>query len=182
MKALSKTRDGKIPTGDYSLKLIITGDYRVGKTSLIYRFKQNLFIESYQSTVGVDISQKIIDLSEDTKIKFVIWDIGGQIDRMVPYRSRFYGGANAAFIVIDRKRPESFKNVEKWYGEIRRYIDTPIHIILIGNKSDLDELEVSEGDLKKALYSLEKEGKIKIERNPPKTKIGNILELYSTVP
>lgn len=150
IKSLSKTKDGKIPTGTFALKLILTGDYGVGKTSLNLRFVQNIFKESYRSTVGVDISQKIMYLSENSKLKFIIWDIGGQIERMAPHRSRFYGGANAAFIVVDRTRPKSLNNVENWYGEIRRFIDKSVIIILIGNKSDLeDEIDVSEGDLKK---------------------------------
>ena len=149
IKTLSKTKDGKIPTGDYSLKLILTGDYKVGKTSLILRFVQNLFKDSYQSTIGVDISQKVMQLSESTMIRFIIWDIGGQIDRMAPYRKRFYGGANSALIIVDRTRSGSLKSVEKWYEDIRRYVDANINIIIVGNKSDLvNEIVVSEEDLK----------------------------------
>ena len=40
IKALAKTREGELPrmAGEYSHKLILTGDYQVGKTSLIRRF------------------------------------------------------------------------------------------------------------------------------------------------
>jgi len=150
IKTLSKTKDGKIPPGDYSLKLILTGDYKVGKTSLILRFVQNLFKDSYQSTIGVDISQKQMDLSENTHIQFIIWDIGGQIDRMAPYRKRFYGGGKAAFIVIDRTRAGNLKNVEKWYNEIKKHIQVDVNIILVGNKSDLvDSIVIEEEEIKK---------------------------------
>ncbi|MFX1344877.1 MAG: ADP-ribosylation factor-like protein [Promethearchaeota archaeon] len=149
IKILSKTKDGKIPTGDYSLKLVLTGDYEVGKTSLIRRFVQNLFTEGYHSTVGLDISKKDIELAKDTKIHFVIWDIGGQITQMTPYRKRFYGGANAAFIVIDRTRKESLKSVEKWYNELKKYVGKDLNIILVGNKSDLvDDLIITENEIK----------------------------------
>ncbi|MFX1530641.1 MAG: ADP-ribosylation factor-like protein [Promethearchaeota archaeon] len=149
IKILSKTKDGKIPTGDYSLKLVLTGDYEVGKTSLIRRFVQNLFTEGYHSTVGLDISKKDIELAKDTKIHFVIWDIGGQITQMTPYRKRFYGGANAAFIVIDRTRKESLKSVEKWYNELKKFVGKDLNIILVGNKSDLvDDLIITENEIK----------------------------------
>jgi small GTP-binding protein len=149
LKILSKTKDGKIPTGDYSLKLILTGDYEVGKTSLILRFVQNLFKNSYHSTVGVEISKKTIDLAENTKINFAIWDIGGQITQMTPYRKRFYEGANAAFIVIDRTRPESLKSVQKWHNEVSRFIGKNVNIIIVANKSDLEEkISVSEEEIK----------------------------------
>jgi small GTP-binding protein len=149
IKILSKTKDGKIPTGDYSLKLILTGNYEVGKTSLITRFVENRFKEGYHSTVGVDITKKTIDLAENTKISFAIWDIGGQITQMTPYRKRFYGGANAAFIVIDRTRRESLKSIQKWHGELSKYIDKDLNIILVGNKSDLEEnIAITEEEIK----------------------------------
>ncbi|MFW9783832.1 MAG: ADP-ribosylation factor-like protein, partial [Candidatus Heimdallarchaeota archaeon] len=149
LRILSKTKDGKIPTGDYSLKLILTGDYEVGKTSLILRFVQNLFKNSYHSTVGVEISKKTIELAKNTKINFAIWDIGGQITQMTPYRKRFYEGANAAFIVIDRTRTESLKSVQKWHNELSRYIGKKVSIIIVANKSDLeDKITVSEEEIK----------------------------------
>ncbi|UCC20076.1 MAG: GTP-binding protein [Promethearchaeota archaeon] len=149
IRIIAKTKDGKIPVGDYSLKLILIGDFAAGKTSLITRFVQNLFKEDYQSTVGVDISQKVIKLGKDTKIKFIIWDIGGQMPKMAPYRKKFYEGANCAFIVIDRTRPDGLETIEKWLFELKSYIKEEISIILVGNKSDLvDEIFISEEDIR----------------------------------
>ncbi len=150
IKILSKTKDGKIPTGDYSLKLILIGDYEVGKTSLIFRFVENLFKDTYHSTVGVKISKKTIDLAKNTKINFAIWDIGGQITQMTPFRKRFYGGSNAAFIVVDRTRPGSLKSIQKWYDEISRYIGEELNVIIVANKSDLeDKICISEEEIKR---------------------------------
>lgn len=154
IKILSKTKDGKIPTGEYSLKLVLTGDYKVGKTSLILRFVQNLFKESYQSTVGVEISKKTIKLAENTKINIAIWDIGGQITQMTPHRKRFYGGAKAAFIVIDRTRHENLKSIQKWHNELLKFVGKDLNIILVGNKSDLDDKIVSSEDEIKNIANL----------------------------
>jgi small GTP-binding protein len=149
IRLLSKTRDGKIPAGEYTTKLILTGDYFVGKTSLIMRFVKNLFKENYQSTVGVDISQKDLKIDKDISVKFIIWDIGGQITQMAPYRKRFYEGTNTAFIVVDRTRIESLTNVDTWYNEIRKYSENEINIVLVGNKSDLaEQIVVTEEDIK----------------------------------
>ena len=149
IKILSKTKDGKIPTGEYSLKLVLTGDYEVGKTSLILRFVQNLFKETYQSTVGVDISKKTIKLAENTKINIAIWDIGGQITQMTQHRKRFYGGAKAAFIVIDRTRHDILKSIQKWHNELLKFVGKDLNIILVGNKSDLnDKIVISEDEIK----------------------------------
>ncbi|MFX1409982.1 MAG: Rab family GTPase, partial [Promethearchaeota archaeon] len=149
IKILAKTRSGTIPTGDFSTKLILTGDFAVGKTSLILKFVQNLFYDTYSSTIGVDISQKDIDIGENTKIKFVIWDIGGQITQMAPYRKRFYQGANSAFIVVDRTRSDTLESVETWYNDIKKHIPYDMNIIIVGNKSDLvDQINISEDDIR----------------------------------
>ncbi len=46
------------PKGDFSIKIIITGDYKAGKTSFIKRFVENQFQEEYNATVGLSISKK----------------------------------------------------------------------------------------------------------------------------
>ena len=149
LRVLAKSKDGKIPTGEFALKLILTGDFKVGKTSLILRFVENLFKDSYQSTIGVEISQKKISLSEETKMHFAIWDIGGQITRMAPYRKRFYIGAHGAFIVVDRTREDHLKSIEIWYNDIKKHVQANVTVIIVGNKSDLaDEIVISEEDIK----------------------------------
>ncbi|MFW9902118.1 MAG: ADP-ribosylation factor-like protein [Candidatus Thorarchaeota archaeon] len=149
VKALSKTKEGKIPKGSFSFKIIITGDYSVGKTSLIQRYVVNLFREIYHSTVGIEIHQKDLELSENSKIRLIIWDIGGQLPKIAPYRKKFYEGAKFAFIVIDRTRLESLKSVEKWYNEIHSLTTLDTQVVLIGNKSDLvDDLVITELDIK----------------------------------
>ncbi len=149
LRVLAKSKDGKIPTGDFSIKLILTGNYKVGKTSLVLRFVENTFKKSYNSTIGVEISQKSINISDTTKIEFVIWDIGGQMIQMAPYRKRFYSGANSAFIVIDRTRSNNLDSIETWYSDVKDHITKDINVILIGNKSDLvDDIVISEDQIK----------------------------------
>ena len=148
IKSIAKTRGGRLPKGEFSTKLIITGDYQVGKTSLIKRFVENSFSDNYISTIGVEIHKKVLDIIEGTEITFIIWDIGGQRQEMTPHRARFYGGANAAFITLDRTRPKTLENVRIWFEDIRNTVQQRIPVVIIGNKSDLEELSVSEEDIK----------------------------------
>lgn len=152
VRALAKTRVGSLQNmaGEYSHKLILTGDFRVGKTSLIRRFVKNQFEKDYISTIGVQLSKKIVDLTDKIKMNFILWDIGGQIRLMAPYRPKFYNGANAAFIVIDRTREDTLSSVKKWYEDIKNSIPKNIPIVLVGNKSDLlAEIIISEEDIRK---------------------------------
>jgi small GTP-binding protein len=147
IRTLANTKGGTLPTGEFSTKLILVGDFQVGKTSLINRFVKNEFQESYISTIGVEISKKVVDIGEKTSINYIIWDIGGQVQQMIPYRKRFYTGASAGFIVIDRSRPEHQKSIEKWYNEIKESVSSNLPIVIVGNKSDLSDV-VSENDIK----------------------------------
>ena len=149
IRILSKRREGKLPKGQFTSKLILTGNYGVGKSSLIKRFVENMFTESYIATIGVEISKKAVVMNEDTTIDFVLWDIGGQISTMAPYRHRFYEGASAAFIVIDRTRPNNLESVKTWYKEIREAVSRVIPVVIVGNKSDLqNELVITEEEIK----------------------------------
>ncbi|MFX0020724.1 MAG: GTP-binding protein [Candidatus Hermodarchaeota archaeon] len=150
IKALSKSRGGRLPdlVGEYSNKIILNGDFSVGKTSLIRRFVENRFEEDYISTIGVQLSKKTVLLSEKTKINFIIWDIGGQ-RQFDLNRVKFYNGANAAFIVIDRTRRNNLKSVEKWYNDLQKSVKRNIPVVIVGNKSDLkDEIVISEEEIK----------------------------------
>jgi small GTP-binding protein len=151
IKALAKTRAGTITSvkGEYTNKVILTGDYKVGKTSLIKRYVENIFKEDYVSTIGVQVSKKKVSLSNDTNMNFVIWDIGGQNFQMSPYRARFYNGADAAFIVVDRSRENNLSSVGKWYDDIKNSIPKKIPIVIVGNKSDLtDQIVITEAEIK----------------------------------
>jgi len=68
---------------------------------------------------------------------------------LAPYRKRFYEGANSAFIVADLTRPQTLKNIEIWYTDIKKFVSPDINIILVGNKSDLvEDIKKIEEELK----------------------------------
>ncbi len=149
IRVMSKRKEGKLPKGQFASKLILTGDFQVGKSSIIKRFVENQFIDNYIATIGVKISKKSVVMNEDTSINFILWDIGGQIGQMAPYRHRFYEGANSAFIVIDRTRQNALDSVRRWYKDIEVSVPSDIPIVIVGNKSDLQEdLVISEEEIK----------------------------------
>ncbi|MBN1214741.1 MAG: GTP-binding protein [Candidatus Lokiarchaeota archaeon] len=148
IKLLSKTRSGKFPEGDFATKLVLIGDYRAGKSSLIRRFVHQKFKENYTSTIGVDITKHTYKLSDKTIVNFIIWDVAGQSD-FLTYRKNFYNGAHCAIIVLDRTREETLKNVKKWYNDITNSLEEKLPMVIVGNKSDLlDNIVVQEKDIK----------------------------------
>ena len=142
------------PKGDFSIKIIITGDYKAGKTSFIKKFVENQFQEEYNATVGLSISKKKINIREHTKIKLNIWDSGGLTSQISPYKEKFYNHVDGAFIIIDKTHHYNLKSFEKcfekWYNEINKSVVRSIPIIMIGTKKDILINDfINEDDIKK---------------------------------
>ncbi|MHA1280026.1 MAG: Rab family GTPase [Candidatus Helarchaeota archaeon] len=126
-------------------KVIIIGSYAVGKTSILNSFIHRCFELDYKSTLGVNILAKNYELDEHTIVGFTFWDVGGQklFRNIYP---RFFGMSNAALIVFDVTRMDSFDDIMSWYNLVQNYVQTKIPILLLGNKIDLvDQRVVSSG-------------------------------------
>ena len=134
---LSAQIRGGLPRAEFSFKIIMLGDPGVGKTSLIHRFVENRFSTDYKASIGVDISKKTICLEDRTNVNFILWDLAGDVRQMAPHRKKFYQGADCAFIVFDLADPKTFRNVESWHKDLIDQIGKKIPVILVGNKSDL---------------------------------------------
>jgi len=138
---------------DLIFKLVLIGDSGVGKTNILSRYINNEFSYSSKSTVGVEFGSKIIK-TNDKLIKIQIWDTAGQ-ERYKSITSAYYKGAKGAFVVYDITRRDTFANVDKWIGELKSTGNADVFILLIGNKSDLEqERQVSTEEVTKKAEQL----------------------------
>lgn len=127
---------------DYELlyKILLIGDTAVGKTSLINRFTDDSFNETFISTIGVDFKVKTVAI--DGKIaKLQIWDTAGQ-ERFRTITSSYYRGSQGVVLVYDVTNEESFNNIELWLSEVEIHAGKDVSKILIGNKTDLKHQRV----------------------------------------
>ena len=139
-------------TRTFRYKMILFGDESVGKTSLVERFINDKFEESYISTLGYNLYQKQINY-ENSTIFLMIFDIGGQ-EKFRNLRSKYAEGADTAFLIYDVTRPESFDNIYKWRNELKEFAGD-IPFIIIGNKNDLkSEILVPKENALKVAYEL----------------------------
>ena len=122
---------------DLKLKLILLGDSGVGKTNLISRYISNNFDENTRATIGVEFFCKNFRINKKRTIKVEIWDTAGQ-ERYKAITSVYYKGAKGAFIVYDITSRKTFENIDKWIGEIKERTTDDVKLIIIGNKTDLN--------------------------------------------
>jgi len=122
-------------------KVVMVGDFGVGKTSLVKRFIDNSFSEEYLSTIGVSISKK--DLNNST---IMLWDIEGHTE-FKPIFKQYLLGAKGFIIVADITRQNTIDSIKNHITLCHNVIpDAPICIAL--NKNDLD-YNISDTDIEK---------------------------------
>ena len=149
-------------------KVVLVGDSFVGKTNIMSKYLKNEFHEDSKATVGVEFGSKQFTI-EGHSVKAQIWDTAGQ-ERYKAITSAYYKGAKGAFIVYDITRKNSFESVERWVSDVISVADKKITIILIGNKSDLeDQRQVTKEEAEEKATKLEM--KINLNQVPSKPLI-----------
>ena len=122
-------------------KVLLVGNFGVGKTSLIRRFVLNEFSEDDISTIGVRVSKKVVEYKNET-IKLMIWDVAGTNgDEKIP--KAYFLGASAAMFVFDLSREETYLTINDNLKMVEELSGLK-NITIVGNKKDLlseEELE-----------------------------------------
>jgi len=133
----------------YIYKICVVGNGGVGKTSMVLRYCENTFKESYLMTIGSNFSTKTVELVDypQLQVKLQLWDLAGQ-KHFSFVRPPFYRGASGIIYVFDLTRRSSFSDLLEWREEVEKVI---MHkpCIVVGNKLDLAKIgqrEVAEQD------------------------------------
>lgn len=135
-------------------KLVLCGDWGVGKTSIRRSFMGETFIQDHLSTLGADFAVNRVNVKEDIVLELQIWDLAGQ-PGFENLRQRFFKGAAAAMMVFDLTRPETFDNLDTWFEQLWRGQDTKeMPIALLGNKNDLENHKIDEAQLNEYIAKL----------------------------
>ncbi|XP_026457020.1 ras-related protein Rab-21-like isoform X2 [Papaver somniferum] len=119
----------------HSFKVVLLGDGRVGKTSLVLRYVNDIFNDQQQATVQASFLTKRI-LIRGLPITLSIWDTAGQ-ERFHALGPIYYRDADAALLVYDIMDNDSFIRVTNWVKELQQMASKSIIMAIAANKSDL---------------------------------------------
>ncbi len=122
--------------GAYKWKVVMMGDFAVGKTSLVRRFVYDEFSDSYLTTVGVKVTKKEVSVN-DNDISLLLWDLAGS-DNFNSITAEYLRGASGGIIVADITRERSLQSIP---GHIDMLLSSnPLAEIVVAlNKLDLIE-------------------------------------------
>ena len=140
---MSSNNKNKSSDYQYIFKLILIGNSGVGKSSILQRYMNKTFEESYKCTIGVDFLMKSVEVKGKT-VKLQLWDTAGQ-EKYKSMVASYYRGANVALVVFDITSRSSFESLPLWIENYYKNGPEQKNIILIGNKKDMaDQRQVTQ--------------------------------------
>jgi small GTP-binding protein len=142
------------------LKVMIVGDSKVGKTTLLLKFFQGEFILNLDITyTGVNLFRKSISTNESNElINYYInlWDIAGS-DGYIDFFQLISYPLNALIILVSSENEDNIDNsVKKWISIIESFINTEVlKFLIITQRADgeIDQTKIK-GLIKR--YNIEK--------------------------
>ena len=122
---------------DFIFKILLLGNSDVGKSSLILRYVDGTWSNTFIPTIGVDFKVKTIEV-DNKKLKMQIWDTAGQ-ERFRTVIASYFRGSQGILLIYDVTNKTSFQELESWLQIIDNNASEDVLKILIGNKIDLEE-------------------------------------------
>jgi small GTP-binding protein len=126
---------------EHLFKLVVIGDSCVGKSKLIWRYINDEFHTSSHTTIGVELATKVLEL-DGRRVKVQVWDTAGQ-EKYRALTSNYYRGAVGVMFVYDISKSSTFANLDNWLNEVMKYHQEGVSFILVANKTDVAQREVS---------------------------------------
>lgn len=115
-------------------KVCMVGMFGTGKTCLVRQFVHSIFSTRYQSTVGVKIDRKVVDVGT-APVSLILWDLAGR-EAEQDINVNYLRGAHGILYVVDGTRRETCEQI----FDLRRLATEaagPVPSVVALNKSDL---------------------------------------------
>ncbi|XP_009984426.1 PREDICTED: ras-related protein Rab-39A-like, partial [Tauraco erythrolophus] len=107
------------PRWQYQFRVIMLGDSTVGKSSLLRRYTEGVFLDAVNQTVGMDFYVQFVELEPSVT------------------RS-YYRNSAGGMLLFDLTNRASFESIRQWHREVTDTVQ-PFRMVflLVGHKSDL---------------------------------------------
>jgi small GTP-binding protein len=134
-------------------KICLLGDFAVGKTSLVRRYVEGTFEDTYLSTIGVKISRKVLS-KESYQLHMMIWDLVGG-ENFSDQDRNYLRGAAGALLVCDLTRPETLQILYS-YAQKLQELNPEARMMIAANKADMSgEYRLNVSDLEEISQAIQ---------------------------
>ena len=122
-------------------KICLVGEAAVGKTSLIRRYVENRYDDSYLMTIGAKVSKKRLYVPFEgdplpVLLELAVWDIMGQPKFRELLQEAYFTGVTGIIGVTDLTRPTTLTALYEWIDRVDR-VTSQAALVIAGNKADL---------------------------------------------
>jgi small GTP-binding protein len=122
-------------SGMRSVKVVLVGDTKVGKSCILTRFVQGTFDRDMPATIGAAFLAKVVTTGAGP-VRLQLWDTAGQ-EKFRSLAPMYYRAAAVAVLVYDVTAKQSLNGLEDWAAEIADKAPHNIRLVVVGNKTDL---------------------------------------------
>ncbi|XP_042702418.2 ras-related protein Rab-26-like isoform X4 [Chrysemys picta bellii] len=123
-----------VPPPDLKFKLILLGDFGVGKTTLFHRIRVGRFLQgAHAPNEHLAICKRTVQLSHPPipgLAQISLWDTAGE-ERFLSLSSCYYRDTDAVLLLYSAQSQLSFDSLPHWVYVARQYCPD-------GNKTDLE--------------------------------------------
>jgi len=106
----------------------------VGKTSLVRRYVESIYSDTYHTTIGVKISKKVVQV-KNSEVNLVLWDLYGEDDFQRMHWNHLQG-AFGYLLVADGTRPATLDKALALEQKARSEVGA-LPFVFVVNKCDL---------------------------------------------
>ncbi len=141
------------------LRVVLLGDFRVGKTSLLRQFVDHKFVEQPSNTPVLEDERTAVLKMGGREVQLLLTDTAGKRGRKTwgrvatdvaslgqeqfrSFTSSYFRDKDGYLVVFSVGDAASFGNLQHWIQEIRGW-DESYRICVVGNKIDLEERAVT---------------------------------------
>ena len=131
---------------------IIVGHEMIGKTSIINRYFEGIFLQDLSRTFAIDFRSKHISLDKNTEVIIRVWDTAGQ-ERFDAISKSYYNKGDCVFLCFSIYDRLSFERLEYYLDNIHSKCSTDSIVVLVGTFGDKDtERVIKSEEIKEFAY------------------------------
>ena len=126
-------------------KICMLGYYGVGKTSLVSQFVNQLFADKYQTTVGVKVDKKVVEV-DGRQVTLMLWDVAGEEDN-APVKLSHVRGSSGYLLVVDGRRRKTLEAALSIQQRVEPEIGRCPFLLLANKADERASWEIQDADL-----------------------------------